>query len=885
MSVTSPGDQSDLSGSAITPVAVAATDTSSTATLTYAATGLPVGLSIDSSTGTITGTPTTAGTSSVTVTATDGSGATDSATFSWTISDTLALANPGNRSDDSGTAISPVTLSATDTSPTATLTYSDGGTLPTGLSLDGATGIISGTPTTGGPVDVTLTVADGSGATAMVTFTWTIVNVITAATTGPQSDVSGTPTSPLDASATDSSPVATLTYSDGGTLPPGLAVDPGTGSITGTPTTGGSYAVTVTAADDAGYSATDNFTWVVTNTVTATGPGAQSSVSGTAISPVTSSATDTSSTAVVTWSDGGTLPPGLSVAAATGAVTGTPTTAGTYAVTLTATDDAGYSDSASFTWTVTNVVTPATVANQSSVSGTAVGPVAASATDSSPVATITYSDGGTLPPGLSVDPGTGSITGTPTTAGTYDVTVTATDNAGFAATSTFTWTVTNVVSVGTPASPESTSGSPIAPLTLTATDTSTTATITSWSAARLPAGLSIDPSTGTISGTPTTGGNYFDVTITATDNAGFSGSTHFEWRVVNVVTVAPIADQSTPANTPTTPLDPVASDTQVTPPATFTWSATGLPAGISISRSTGQMTGTPTTAGTYPVTVTAKDDSVPPQSGAASFTWTVTNVAPAVTGVSPPSGPGAGGTTVKITGTNLQGATAVDFGSTAATIRSINGAGTQVTATSPAHVTGTVAVTVTARGLTSTTSPADQFTYAGPLVTRLSKTSGPTAGGGKVKIKGTGLSGATSVTFGSTPATGIKVNKKGTQITVKVPANAAGVVTVTVTTPGGSSAATSADQYTYKAPSVSSVSPSSGPAAGGTRVTISGVDLQGATGVAFGSTQASGFTVNSTGTKITVTAPAGTHGTVDVTVTTPGGATSPVVAADHFTYT
>jgi hypothetical protein len=120
---------------------------------------------------------------------------------------------------------------------------------------------------------------------------------------------------------------------------------------------------------------------------------------------------------------------------------------------------------------------------------------------------------------------------------------------------------------------------------------------------------------------------------------------------------------------------------------------------------------------------------------------------------------------------------------------------------------------------------------------------------------------------------------------VKVPANAAGVVTVTVTTPGGSSAATSADQYTYKAPSVSSVSPSSGPAAGGTRVTISGVDLQGATGVAFGSTQASGFTVNSTGTKITVTAPAGTHGTVDVTVTTPGAATSPVVAADHFTYT
>jgi hypothetical protein len=565
-------------------------------------------------------------------------------------------------------------------------------------------------------------------------------------------------------------------------------------------------------------------------------------------------------------------------------VTGTPSTAGTYAVTLTATDDAGYSDSASFTWTVTNVVTAATVAAQSSVSGTAIGPVAAAATDSSPVATVTYSDGGTLPPGLSVDPGTGAVTGTPTTAGTYNVTITATDNAGFAATSTFTWTVTNVVSVGTPASPESMSGSPITPLTLTATDTSTTATIASWSALRLPAGLSIDPSTGTVSGTPTTGGNVFNVTITAVDSAGFSGSTHFEWRVVNVVTVAPIPDQSTGSNNPATPVDPVASDTQVSPPATFTWTATGLPAGISIDRSSGQMTGTPTTAGTNAVTVTAKDDSVPPQSGSASFTWTVTNVAPVVTGISPTSGPGAGGTTVKVNGTNLTGATTVDFGGTAATVRSINGAGTQVSVTSPAHVTGTVDVTVVARSLTSATSPADRFTYTGPLVTKLSKTSGPTAGGGKITIHGTGLNGATSVTFGSTPATGVKVNKKGTQITVKVPAHAAGVVTVTVITPGGSSAATSADQYTYQAPSVSSVSPTSGPAAGGTKVTVSGVDLAGATGVAFGSTQAATFTVNSTGTKITVTAPAGTHGTVDITVSTPGGATSPIVSADHFTY-
>jgi len=135
-------------------------------------------------------------------------------------------------------------------------------------------------------------VADGSGATAMVTFTWTIVNVITAATTGPS------PTSPAHRSArwtlrTDSSPVARSPTRTAGPSA-GLAVDPGTGAITGTPTTGGSYAVTVTAADDAGYSATDNFTWVVTNTVTATDRCPVERV-GHGHQPVTSSATDTSS--------------------------------------------------------------------------------------------------------------------------------------------------------------------------------------------------------------------------------------------------------------------------------------------------------------------------------------------------------------------------------------------------------------------------------------------------------------------------------------------------------------------------------------------------------------------------------------------------------------
>ena len=85
--------------------------------------------------------------------------------------------------------------------------------------------------------------------------------------------------------------------------------------------------------------------------------------------------------------------------------------------------------------------------------------------------------------------------------------------------------------------------------------------------------------------------------------------------------------------------------------------------------------------------------------------------APAVTRLSPTSGPTTGGTSVTITGTNFTGATLVDFGTVAASRFTVNAAGTQIVATSPAESAGTVYVTVTTAGGTSATSSADQFTY------------------------------------------------------------------------------------------------------------------------------------------------------------------------------
>ena len=239
-----------------------------------------------------------------------------------------------------------------------------------------------------------------------------------------------------------------------------------------------------------------------------------------------------------------------------------------------------------------------------------------------------------------------------------------------------------------------------------------------------------------------------------------------------------------------------------------------------------------------------------------------------------------------ITGTNLTGATAVDFGATPATNFTPNTA-TQVTAVSPAGSAGAVDVTVTTPGGISATSANDKFTFTAlPTVTAVSPTTGTATGGQTVTVTGTNLAGATAVDFGAGNAgTTIVVNGAGTSLTVVSPAVAAGLVDVTVTTPGGPSATSASDHYTFVstgAPTVTALSPTGGPVAGGTSVTVTGTNFTGATLVNFGTTGATNLDVVSD-TSITATSPAGSAGAVDVTVTAPGGI-SAVSAADKFTY-
>jgi hypothetical protein len=185
-----------------------------------------------------------------------------------------------------------------------------------------------------------------------------------------------------------------------------------------------------------------------------------------------------------------------------------------------------------------------------------------------------------------------------------------------------------------------------------------------------------------------------------------------------------------------------------------------------------------------------------------------------------------------------------------------------------------------------------------PSITSVSPANGPQAGGSVVTITGTSLStpvtGTSTVTFGTLPATNVTCDPVGTSCTATSPAvTGAGGIDIRITNGDGqTSPLVAADKFTYDptptspgAPVVTGLAPSSGLTAGGTTVTITGSALRDATGilpsVVFGTVAGTGVTCNADGTICTAISPAGTDGqAVPVQVTHAAGTT----AAGTFTY-
>ena len=271
---------------------------------------------------------------------------------------------------------------------------------------------------------------------------------------------------------------------------------------------------------------------------------------------------------------------------------------------------------------------------------------------------------------------------------------------------------------------------------------------------------------------------------------------------------------------------------------------------------------------------------------------------PVITKVSPQTGPTAGGTVVTIKGKNLKTATKVLFGSAKGlklTVKSDR----KLKVTAPPHAAGTVDVKVKTKGGKSGKASAARFTFVAPptppppppppatlpTVTGVSPSAGPITGGTVVTVTGTNLTGPTSVTFDGTAGTGL-TPASSTSLTVTSPPHAAGQVDVLVTTSAGTSAIVAADQFTYQTasttPTVTLVSPSSGPDTGGTTVTVTGTNLNDAIQVTFGGTPGTSIIQHSP-TELVVTSPEHAAGLVHLVVTTPAGTSSPT-AADQFEF-
>src|SRR5262249_7802062 len=163
----------------------------------------------------------------------------------------------------------------------------------------------------------------------------------------------------------------------------------------------------------------------------------------------------------------------------------------------------------------------------------------------------------------------------------------------------------------------------------------------------------------------------------------------------------------------------------------------------------------------------------------------------------------------------------------------------------------------------------DRFTYsaaAAPSISGVSASSGSTEGGDLVTITGSHFLGATEIDFGTVAASSFTVISDDAILAVAPPGDAA-TIDITVTTPSGTSSTGSADHYTYSAvstPTVSAVSPASGPTGGGTLVTITGTNLSTTRDVLFDGFS-SAFTIANSTTLFSV-APAHAAGVVDVIV-------------------
>ncbi|UXR98943.1 putative Ig domain-containing protein [Staphylococcus epidermidis] len=604
--VESVADQTQEVNTEIEPIKIEARDNSGQA-VTNKVDGLPAGVTFDEATNTISGTPNEVGSYDIKVTTTDESGNSETTIFTIDVKDTTkpTVESVADQTQEVNTEIESIKIEARDNSGQAVTNKVDG--LPAGVTFDEATNTISGTPNEVGSYDIKVTTTDESGNSETTIFTIDVKDTTkpTVESVADQTQEVNTEIESIKIEARDNSGQAVTNKVDG--LPAGVTFDEATNTISGTPSEVGSYTVTVTTTDESGNSETTTFTIDVEDTTkpTVEDIADQTQEVNTEIDPIKIEATDNSGQAITNKVDG--LPDGVTFDEVTNTISGTPSKVGSYTVTVTTTDESGNSETTTFTIDVEDTSKPTveSVADQTQEVNTEIEPIKIEATDNSGQAVTNKVDG--LPDGVTFDETTNTISGTPSEVGSYDVTVTTTDESGNATETTFTINVedTTKPTVESIANQTQEVNTEITPITIESEDNSGQAVTNKVDG--LPDGVTFDEATNTISGTPSEVGSY-TVTVTTTDESGNSETTTFTIEVKDTTkpTVESVADQTQEVNTEIEPIKIEATDNSG---QAVTNKVDGLPDGVTFDEATNTISGTPNEVGSYGITVTTTDES------------------------------------------------------------------------------------------------------------------------------------------------------------------------------------------------------------------------------------------------------------------------------------
>ena len=500
---------------------------------------------------------------------------------------------------------------------------------------------MSGTPTTAGAFSYTIKVTD-SGSPAQTATTTTVSGTIAPSTLSISPTASATTQVGQNYSQTNAASGGTTPYTfslASGALPAGTTLNTSTGTVSGTPTTAGAFSYTIKVTDSGSPAQT-------ATTTTVSGTIAPSTLS---ISPTASATTQvgqnysqtnaaSGGTTPYTFSlASGALPAGTTLNTSTGTVSGTPTTAGAFSYTIKVTDSGSPAQTATTT-TVSGTIAPSTLSISPTASATTQVGQNYSQTNAASGGTTPYTfslASGALPAGTTLNTSTGTVSGTPTTAGAFSYTIKVTDSGSPAQTATTT-TMSGTIA------PSTLSISPTASATTqvgqnysqtNAASGGTTPYTFSLASGALPAGTTLNTSTGTVSGTPTTAG-AFSYTIKVTDS-GSPAQTATTTTVSG--TIAPPTLSISPTASATTQVGQSYSQTNAasggTTPYTFSLASGALPAGTTLSTSTGTVSGTPTTAGAFSYTIKVTDSGSPAQT--ATTTTVSGTIAPSTLSISP----------------------------------------------------------------------------------------------------------------------------------------------------------------------------------------------------------------------------------------------------------